>query len=343
MKKRIIALAATVLLILPFTASAYAFNLPECIFDGGSVICSQTVVNSVYGDSCANRKSDAAATADENTDCGNSNALENNTSREDTAGGDNGAVCNSGADGSGLGCKFNVNSKSFRDRLSHFISWFMRKFSDWRACQSTGPQDDNTSEPSDTREPADIAVTETPASTQNSSPAETTTATKPTTTKPAATKPSTTKPATTKPATTEPPATEPPATTPSGSADNLSFEEKVAELVNAERAKYGLEPLTLSAELSDIARIKSQDMHDNNYFSHTSPSFGSTFNLLNSHGISYRAAGENIAKGFTTPEAVMNGWMNSSGHRANILSPSFTQIGVGYVADGRYWTQVFIG
>jgi uncharacterized protein YkwD len=84
-------------------------------------------------------------------------------------------------------------------------------------------------------------------------------------------------------------------------------------------------------------------MHDNNYFSHTSPTFGSTFSLLKTHGISYRAAGENIAMGYTTPEAVMNGWMNSSGHRANILSANFTLIGVGYVASGNYWTQVFVG
>ena len=65
--------------------------------------------------------------------------------------------------------------------------------------------------------------------------------------------------------------------------------------------------------------------------------------MLSSFGISYRAAGENIAIGYATPEAVVNAWMNSPGHRANILNPSYTQLGVGYVADGSYWTQEFIG
>lgn len=139
--------------------------------------------------------------------------------------------------------------------------------------------------------------------------------------------------------------------TPSGSGssssgqniDNLSFEEQVVELVNEQRAAYGLSPLTLNTELSKVARIKSQDMHDNNYFSHTSPTYGSPFEMMTTFGISYRTAGENIAMGYTTPEAVMNGWMNSEGHRANILNASYTEIGVGYVADGNYWTQEFIG
>ena len=127
------------------------------------------------------------------------------------------------------------------------------------------------------------------------------------------------------------------------SIDNQSFEEQVVVLVNEQRAENGLAPLTLSAELSNVARIKSQDMRDLNYFSHTSPTYGSPFEMLTHFGISYRAAGENIAMGYKTPEAVMEAWMNSPGHRANILSASYTQIGVGYVADGSYWTQEFIG
>ncbi|NCC67911.1 MAG: secretion protein, partial [Clostridia bacterium] len=127
------------------------------------------------------------------------------------------------------------------------------------------------------------------------------------------------------------------------SVDNLSFEQQVVALVNEQRAANGLAPLTLSQPLSDAARAKSQDMHDNNYFSHTSPTFGSPFEMLSAFGISYRTAGENIAMGYSTPEAVMNGWMNSAGHRANILNANYTQIGVGYVADGNYWTQEFIG
>ncbi len=126
-------------------------------------------------------------------------------------------------------------------------------------------------------------------------------------------------------------------------ADNQSFEEQVVALVNQQRAANGLQPLTLSATLSNAARAKSQDMHDQHYFAHESPTYGSPFDMLKSFGISYRSAGENIAMGYATPEAVMNGWMNSSGHRANILNASYTQIGVGYVADGNYWTQEFIG
>lgn len=123
----------------------------------------------------------------------------------------------------------------------------------------------------------------------------------------------------------------------------LSFEKEVVRLVNEERTKRGLRELQYDWELSRVARIKSQDMHDNKYFSHTSPVYGSPFQMMKSFGISYRSAGENIARGQTTPAAVVNAWMNSSGHRANILNSSFTHIGVGYVANGRYWTQMFIG
>ncbi|MBR2024442.1 MAG: SafA/ExsA family spore coat assembly protein [Clostridia bacterium] len=120
------------------------------------------------------------------------------------------------------------------------------------------------------------------------------------------------------------------------------YEKEVVTLVNIERAKKGLSPLTYDWELSRVARYKSQDMKDNNYFSHTSPTYGSPFQMMKNFGITYKTAGENIAKGYKTPEAVVNGWMNSSGHRANILNSSFTKIGVGYVKDGHYWTQMFI-
>ena len=121
-----------------------------------------------------------------------------------------------------------------------------------------------------------------------------------------------------------------------------SYEREVVRLVNKERTQRGLKELTYDWQLSRVARYKSQDMSDNNYFSHTSPTYGSPFEMMKSFGISYRSAGENIAKGQATPEAVVNAWMNSSGHRANILSTSFTKIGVGYVAKGKYWTQMFI-
>ncbi|MCA1319096.1 SafA/ExsA family spore coat assembly protein [Bacillus tianshenii] len=124
-----------------------------------------------------------------------------------------------------------------------------------------------------------------------------------------------------------------------------SAEEQVAALVNQERSKYGLQPLKLNWELSRVARYKSQDMIDKYYFSHTSPTYGSPFTMMKNFGISYRAAGENIAAGQKTPQEVMNAWMNSEGHRKNILSSQYTEIGVGYAKGGsygHYWTQMFI-
>lgn len=122
-----------------------------------------------------------------------------------------------------------------------------------------------------------------------------------------------------------------------------AYEKEVVRLVNAERAKVGLAALTEDERLSDLARLKSQDMHDNGYFAHNSPTYGTPFQMMKSFGVTYRTAGENIAMGHATPEAVVSAWMNSSGHRANILNASYTSIGVGYVASGNYWTQVFIG
>ena len=123
----------------------------------------------------------------------------------------------------------------------------------------------------------------------------------------------------------------------------LAYESEVIRLVNEIRAERGLKALTANWELSRVARYKSQDMVDNRYFSHTSPVYGSPFQMIRAFGLSFRTAGENIAYGQRTPQAVVNAWMNSSGHRANILNASYTQIGVGYVANGHYWTQMFIG
>lgn len=130
---------------------------------------------------------------------------------------------------------------------------------------------------------------------------------------------------------------------PSGGTSVSSYEQQVVTLVNAERAKYGLAALTLDETLCGYARVKSQDMHDQGYFSHTSPTYGSPFDMMRTFGVSYRSAGENIAMGYSTPEAVVAAWMNSEGHRANILSANYTTLGVGYVEDGGYWTQWFIG
>lgn len=120
------------------------------------------------------------------------------------------------------------------------------------------------------------------------------------------------------------------------------YEQEVIRLVNEIRAKNGLKALAYDWELARVARYKSQDMKDNRYFSHTSPVYGSPFQMIRDFGLSFRSAGENIAKGYATPQAVVDGWMNSSGHRANILNASFTHIGVGYVSGGHYWTQMFL-
>lgn len=125
-----------------------------------------------------------------------------------------------------------------------------------------------------------------------------------------------------------------------------ALETAVLNLVNQERQKAGLNPLTMSDKLVNLAEMKAQDMAQNNYFSHTSPTYGSPFEMLQKYGVSYRSAGENIAAGQTTAEAVMQDWMNSSGHRANILNSSYTEIGVGYFAGNKYrteWVQLFIG
>ena len=121
-----------------------------------------------------------------------------------------------------------------------------------------------------------------------------------------------------------------------------NYENEVIRLVNEIRVQNGLNTLKADWELSRVARYKSQDMKDNKYFSHNSPVYGSPFNMMKNFGISYKSAAENIAKGQKTPQAVVNAWMNSSGHRANILNPTYTKIGVGYVESGNYWTQMFI-
>lgn len=120
-----------------------------------------------------------------------------------------------------------------------------------------------------------------------------------------------------------------------------AFEQKVVDLTNDERAKQGLPALKLDTNLSKVARAKSEDMKAKSYFSHTSPTYGSPFDMMKQFGISYRSAGENIAMGQRSPEEVVQAWMNSEGHRANILNTSFTHIGVGYVESGNYWTQMF--
>lgn len=127
--------------------------------------------------------------------------------------------------------------------------------------------------------------------------------------------------------------------------DVKTLEQQVVDLVNRQRANYGLPLLKANWELSRVARYKSQDMIQKGYFAHQSPTYGSPFNMMESFGIRFTAAGENIAYGQRTPQEVMNDWMNSTGHRNNILSRVYNQIGVGVAKASNgtyYWTQMFI-
>lgn len=119
-----------------------------------------------------------------------------------------------------------------------------------------------------------------------------------------------------------------------------AFSDQVVTLVNQERAKAGVKPLTADKALSAMALDKAKDMYNKGYFDHTSPTYGSPFDMMKTYGINYTYAGENIAKGQKTPQEVMQAWMNSPGHKQNILSPNYTKIGVAYYNSE--WVQEFI-
>lgn len=122
-------------------------------------------------------------------------------------------------------------------------------------------------------------------------------------------------------------------------------EKEVFNLINQQRTNSGLEALKVDSEVQRVARIKAQDMVDNNYFSHTSPTYGSPFQMLTSFKVSYKTAGENIA-GNSSNQAAVTAWMNSSGHKANILNSNFNYTGIGVVSSPRYgkmYVQMFIG
>ena len=124
--------------------------------------------------------------------------------------------------------------------------------------------------------------------------------------------------------------------------DEHAFIKEVVALVNAERAKEGLSPLTIDVNVQAAAQVRAQECEQ--LFSHTRPDGSSFSTALKEQNVSYRRAGENIAWGQKTPEAVMNAWMNSSGHRANIMNSQFTTIGVGYYVNANrtpYWCQLF--
>ncbi|AWB46930.1 hypothetical protein DCC85_12365 [Paenibacillus sp. CAA11] len=119
------------------------------------------------------------------------------------------------------------------------------------------------------------------------------------------------------------------------------YAAEVVQLVNKERKKAGLKPLTVHTNLTKLAKTKAIDMYTHNYFSHTSSKYGSPFDMMDAYGISFKYAGENLAKGQRSPEQVVKDWMNSSGHKQNILNPHYTLIGVGYYNG--LWSQEFIG
>ena len=130
------------------------------------------------------------------------------------------------------------------------------------------------------------------------------------------------------------------------STSSMNADEKeIFDLINQQRTANGLSALKVDEEVQRVARIKAQDMVDNNYFSHTSPTYGSPFDMLKSFKISYKTAGENIA-GNSSNSAAVTAWMNSSGHKANILNSSYNYTGVGVVSSPKYgkiYVQMFIG
>lgn len=225
------------------------------------------------------------------------------------------------------GVKFYYGSDAWKQTqnrgITIFYNWFDSYLNNYNQTQQTVPA--STQTPAQTAEPAPSAA---PAPTPTSVP-----------------EPSATPAPTAAPDPTVVP-TPTPAQEPSDSGQSSEYqlstsEQKMVSLVNEERTKAGVPALKLDLELSRVARIKSQDMKDNNYFSHASPTYGSPFEMMKNFGISYRTAGENIAM-HGSVESAHAGLMNSEGHRKNILNPSFTHIGIGIV-DNRYFTQMFIG
>ncbi|WP_217594920.1 CAP domain-containing protein [Cohnella sp. GbtcB17] len=187
-----------------------------------------------------------------------------------------------------------------------------------------------------------------PTSTTPTAPTATPTApAKPTTVPSATPVPAKPTPAPAVTPTPAPTATPAPATAPSAPASTgatvqkSGFAAQVVDLVNQERAKAGLSALKTDAKLTTVADAKAKDMYNNNYFDHNSPTYGSPFDMMKQFGVTYSYAGENIAMGQQSPAEVMTAWMNSPGHKANILNANFKSIGVAYF-NGE-WVQEFTG
>ena len=134
-------------------------------------------------------------------------------------------------------------------------------------------------------------------------------------------------------------------TTTNNGSSLTADEKEVFDLINAKRTAAGPSALKVDAELQNVARAKAEDMVKNNYFSHTSATYGSPFDMMKSFGVSYKTAGENIA-GNSSNTGAVNAWMNSEGHKANILNSSFNYTGVAVVKSSKYgkiFVQMFIG
>ncbi|MDX8045212.1 CAP domain-containing protein [Gracilibacillus sp. S3-1-1] len=120
------------------------------------------------------------------------------------------------------------------------------------------------------------------------------------------------------------------------------YVQKVVELTNQARNENGVDTVNFDHDVANVAQNKAEEMADRNYFSHTSPTYGSPFDMLKAFDVEYTRASENIAAGQSTPEEVVESWLHSEGHRKNLLDPNVSHIGVGYSPDGNYWTQMFI-
>jgi uncharacterized protein YkwD len=126
-----------------------------------------------------------------------------------------------------------------------------------------------------------------------------------------------------------------------GSEDIHDYVFAVVDLVNKERAAEGIAPVSLHRDATACAQVRAEEAKKS--FSHTRPNGTTCFTALTEAGITYAAAGENLAGKIKTPEKVVDAWMNSPGHRKNIMNPKYSQIGVGYVSSGNYWSQFFVG
>ena len=126
-----------------------------------------------------------------------------------------------------------------------------------------------------------------------------------------------------------------------GSEDIHDYVFAVVDLVNEERAKENLAPVSLNRTATDAAQVRAEEAKES--FSHTRPNGTRCFTALAEAGLDYAYAGENLAGRIKTPEKAVDAWMNSPSHRKNIMNPNYSQIGIGYVAEGNYWSQFFVG